>query len=144
MADITLKIAGEIALTNLVQHVAEDFLRASGFTIRNAEEFGLAIREAFINAVKYGCQMDDSKSVKLSFSRKKKFIEVKIVDPGPGYDPEEIADPTSMENRLKVIGRGVFLMKSLSDSVEFKRLKNGKGMQVKLFKRIPLEKRGTR
>ncbi len=144
MADITMKIVGEITLTNLVQHVAEDFLRASGFTMKNAEEFGLAIREAFINAVKYGCQMDRSKMVKLSFSRKKKVIEVKIVDPGKGFDPEDIADPTAKENRLKVIGRGVFLMKSLSDSVEFKRLKNGRGMQVKLFKRIPLEKRGSR
>lgn len=144
MANVTIKIDGEITYTNLIQHIAENYLRASGFTLKNSEGFGLAIREAFINAVKYGCQMDPQKSIKIAFARKKNHVEVKIIDPGKGFDADRIADPTTKENRMKVIGRGVFLMRSLSDNVEFKKLKNGKGMQVKLLKKIPLEKMAGR
>jgi serine/threonine-protein kinase RsbW len=38
---------------------------------------------------------------------------------GRGFDYENLPDPTSPENLLKENGRGIFLMKNLSDLVEF-------------------------
>ena len=49
----------------------------------------------------------------------KKKITVEIEDQGNGYDYDNIPDPTLPENINKAGGRGVFLIKHLSDKVEF-------------------------
>jgi len=42
-----------------------------------------------------------------------------VSDQGPGFDFENLPDPTSPENLLRIGGRGVFLMRQLSDGVSF-------------------------
>jgi serine/threonine-protein kinase RsbW len=42
-----------------------------------------------------------------------------VKDQGTGFDPEIIPDPTAPENLLKENGRGIFLMKNLSDEVSY-------------------------
>ena len=51
--------------------------------------------------------------------RQQKCLAFKISDEGCGFDHESLPDPTSPENILKIGGRGVFLMKQLSDDVLF-------------------------
>jgi len=54
-----------------------------------------------------------------------KFI---IQDEGPGFDFHSLPDPTAPENIGKPSGRGIFLMKHLSDEVNFKKM----GREVEL------------
>lgn len=140
MGSINIKISGNIAFSNLFQNLVEDFSKCAGMTVKSAEAFGLAGREIFINAVKHGCKMDPSKKIKIRLGIRKDTVELSVTDPGNGFDAENIKDPTTPENRLKVKGRGLLIMKSYSDKAFFKRLKNGKGMQVKIIKKIPLAK----
>jgi len=42
-----------------------------------------------------------------------------IEDEGEGFDLEELKDPTSPENIQKPGGRGIFLIRHLSDDVKF-------------------------
>ena len=42
-----------------------------------------------------------------------------IQDEGPGFDFDNLPDPTDPQNIEKPHGRGVFLMKNLSDKIEF-------------------------
>ena len=42
-----------------------------------------------------------------------------IEDEGDGFDPARIPDPTLPENIEKTEGRGVFLTRTLADSVEY-------------------------
>ncbi|MEW5807125.1 MAG: ATP-binding protein [Acidobacteriota bacterium] len=144
MSRITMKVSGKIAYSDLIQQTAESFLRVCGLSKRDSESLGLAIREAYINAVKHGCRMDPSKMVKVCFSYKKDRLEAVVTDCGRGFNPKTIIDPTTHENRLRIEGRGIFIMRSLSDKVEFRRLKNERGMVVKLIKKIPLEKKQSR
>jgi serine/threonine-protein kinase RsbW len=46
-----------------------------------------------------------------------KFI---VKDEGRGFNYENLPDPTAPENLEKIGGRGIFLMKHLSDEVQFK------------------------
>lgn len=57
-------------------------------------------------------------------------LSVRIRDEGPGFDPDDIPDPTSAENLLEVSGRGIMLMRTFMDSVEF----NERGNEVVLVK----------
>ncbi|MDP7269286.1 MAG: ATP-binding protein, partial [Pirellulales bacterium] len=56
---------------------------------------------------------------------------VTVGDQGSGFDPTSLPDPTDPENLEKISGRGVLLMRSFMDVVEF----NAQGNQVKMIKR---------
>ncbi len=55
-----------------------------------------------------------------------------VRDEGPGFDPQSLPDPTDPENLEKASGRGLLLMRTFMDSVEF----NGSGNQVTMVKRV--------
>lgn len=91
----------------------------------------IAVTEAVNNAIKHGNSNDRSKNVSLSLSLKESQIQFVIKDEGNGFDYENLPDPTSSENIEKVGGRGIFLMKHLSDEVSFK--ENGKIVQLSFY-----------
>ena len=83
-------------------------------------EIGLALQEALVNAVVHGCKNDPSKQIQCrlrtdSMGR----IVIVITDPGPGFHPEEVADPKGIDNIFADHGRGVYLIRQLMDEVHF-------------------------
>lgn len=56
-----------------------------------------------------------------------------VRDDGPGFDPRALPDPTAPENLEKASGRGLLLMRTFMDSVEF----NARGNEVTMIKRAP-------
>jgi serine/threonine-protein kinase RsbW len=91
----------------------------------------IAVTEAVNNAIKHGNEGDKSKNVSLSLSLKDSLIQFVIKDEGSGFDYENLPDPTSPENLEKIGGRGIFLMKHLSDEVQFK--EKGKVVQLNFY-----------
>ena len=79
----------------------------------------IAVTEAVNNAIKHGNQNDSTKNVALSLSLHDGLIKFKVEDEGRGFDHDNLPDPTSPENLEKPGGRGIFLMKHLSDEVSF-------------------------
>jgi serine/threonine-protein kinase RsbW len=80
----------------------------------------IAITEAVNNAIKHGNHSDSSKNVSLSLTLDDSLIKFRVEDEGQGFDYQNLPDPTAPENLEKPGGRGIFLMKHLSDEVEFK------------------------
>ena len=80
----------------------------------------IAVTESVNNAVKHGNKEDKDKNVNLSLFMKDNSISFIIEDEGSGFDYNNLKDPTSPENIDKIGGRGIFLMKHLSDEVHFK------------------------
>jgi serine/threonine-protein kinase RsbW len=80
----------------------------------------IAVTESVNNAVKHGNKEDKEKNVNLSLFMKENSISFLIEDEGPGFDHNNLQDPTAPENIDKIGGRGIFLMKHLSDEVHFK------------------------
>lgn len=63
-------------------------------------------------------------------------VAVTITDEGPGFDPSTLPDPRDPENLERPSGRGLLLMKTFLDEVEY----NAKGNQVRMLKRrVPTE-----
>jgi len=90
----------------------------------------LSLEEALINAIKYGNKMNPQLFVELSLEVQDNKLIIKIKDEGEGFDFMSIPNPTDENNLEKNSGRGVFLVKSLMDEVEF--LDNGS--QIKMVK----------
>lgn len=91
----------------------------------------LATIEAANNAIVHGNKLDPEKTVMVEIRKSKDIIEIYVEDQGEGFNYMRIPDPTAPENIENIHGRGVFLMKQLSDEVNF--YKNGTKVQI-LFK----------
>ena len=91
----------------------------------------IAVTEAVNNAIKHGNQGDSTKNVSLTLSFEEGLIKFKVEDEGIGFDHQHLPDPTSPENLEKPGGRGIFLMKHLSDEVEFD--DNGRVVQLSFY-----------
>jgi len=85
-------------------------------------EILIAMTEAVNNAIVHGNKLDSSKMVGITVHTDGPVLEFRISDEGPGFDFENIPDPTSPENIEKPNGRGVFLMRQLADTCEFEEL----------------------
>ena len=59
------------------------------------------------------------------------MIKFVVKDEGKGFNYEQLPDPTSPENLEKPGGRGIFLMKHLSDEVQFK--ENGRVVELSFY-----------
>ena len=91
----------------------------------------IAVTEAVNNAIKHGNSGNKSKNVYLSLFLEDSLIKFIVKDEGTGFDYEMLPDPTSPENLEKPGGRGIFLMKHLSDEVEFK--ENGRIVELSFY-----------
>ena len=150
MAQDTKRI--EVTLETLLDSVglAEEIcLRitdAAGFDEDDCHKIGMSVREAVINACKYGNQMQREKKVFLSFELTPERIVVHILDQGLGFDPVNVPDPLAEENLLKTSGRGIFLMRAFMDEFEIRHGAGG-GAEVimaKHFRANPNGASGTR
>jgi len=91
----------------------------------------IAVTEAVNNAIRHGNKDNSSKNVSISLSLEEGMIKFKIQDEGTGFDFHQLPDPTLPENISRPGGRGIFLMKHLSDEVDFK--ENGKVVELSFY-----------
>ena len=88
----------------------------------NEEYYGnilIALTEAVNNAIHHGNKSNPNKEVKIIFNADCSVLKFTIKDDGPGFDFENLPDPTDPQNIEKPHGRGVFLMRNLADEIEF-------------------------
>lgn len=91
----------------------------------------IAVTEAVNNAIKHGNGGNSAKNVFLSLTLDENLLKFVVKDEGHGFDPNGLPDPTAPENIEKPGGRGIFLMKHLSDEVEFR--ENGKTVELSFY-----------
>ena len=88
----------------------------------------ISLTEAVTNAITHGNNNDVSKTVMVNLKKHEDKIAFYITDEGSGFDYANLPDPTAPENLLKIGGRGVFLMRQLSDEVLFSN--NGSTVEI--------------
>ena len=79
----------------------------------------LALEEALVNAIKHGNQMDRRKSICIRYRLLLDRLEVQITDEGAGFDPDDVPDPTAVENLDRPCGRGLMLMRHYMTEVAY-------------------------
>lgn len=79
--------------------------------------------EAVTNAIVHGNKSDPAKQVRIKVFRDKHILQITVSDEGPGFDIDKIPDPTKPELIEQPDGRGIFLMRNLTDDLKFD--KNG-------------------
>ncbi len=116
-------------LESLVEEISERY-HVSEDTFANMMT---CLNEALINAIVHGNLSDANKTVFVNAEVKdQKRIIWTVADEGPGFDYNDIPDPTAPENLEKLTGRGVFIIKHLADQFIF----NVRGNEVELHFKI--------
>jgi serine/threonine-protein kinase RsbW len=130
----------ELSLPSRIETVAAaaaavaQFVGRSGVSDDAAFGIDMAVREAVTNAVLHGNRQDKNKTVDIVLKSSPDAVEISVHDQGPGFNPEDVPDPTASENLLKTSGRGIFFMRTFMDEVDWLIRPEG-GTTVRMLKR---------
>ena len=136
---VRLEFTSRLEMLDFVQVVSDHVSRAAGLDDDSLHWVSVAIRESVINAIKHGNQNDASKHVFVELETAENAtvpeLRIRVRDQGPGFDPACLANPLDPENLLKPGGRGIFLIRSFMDDVQFRCAPEG-GMEIRMTKRF--------
>lgn len=85
----------------------------------------VALTEAVNNAIHHGNNADASKKVSVTCICLPAELVISVSDEGGGFVLNEVKNPLEEENLLRTSGRGIFLMRTLMDRVEYEIDKKG-------------------
>jgi serine/threonine-protein kinase RsbW len=102
-------------VNNIVENLASKF-RLAPDTYGNIL---ISLTEAVNNAIIHGNKQDESKIVEVRTESRGSKLAITVKDEGKGFDFDSVPDPTSPERICQCGGRGVFLMRQLSDRCRF-------------------------
>jgi CheY-like chemotaxis protein/anti-sigma regulatory factor (Ser/Thr protein kinase) len=143
-------------LAPLVNFLQDNLLELGVCNESESLQVGMALDEALVNALYHGnlevssqlkedddrayYQLARQRATESPYRERRIHVladlntdEARFVmrDEGPGFDPKELPDPTDPENLLKLSGRGILLMRTFMDDVQF----NASGNEVTMIKR---------
>ncbi|MBN1185111.1 MAG: ATP-binding protein [Bacteroidales bacterium] len=115
----SIKIPSKIESLREIEKLIDDIAAEYKLTSEVYGNVLIASLEAVNNAIMHGNKQDNSKEVDVAFILDKSKLRVQVKDQGPGFDYNNIPDPTAPENLENINGRGIFLMQKLSDNISF-------------------------
>ena len=161
------EIPSDTTACNVISYILTKDLTSSGFCSRTtAGNISLALKEAIDNAMIHGnleisSEIIENKGIKEFYEEVEKrknsegfsgrkitvyyelvrdYVEYIIEDDGKGFDYSMLPDPRDPENFYKNSGRGLLIIRTLMDEVDW----NSKGNTIRLRKyRVTDEKEGS-
>lgn len=112
---ISSKIKNIAKVENFIEYITEFF----DLKPKLIGEITLPIIEAVNNAILFGNKLSPRKKVNLDAWKNDGKFFISVQDEGNGFDYAEIPNPTLPCNIEKVAGRGLYVMKALSDELFF-------------------------
>lgn len=123
---ISIRMPSRLELLGVIDRVAQSLCERMEFDPDTASQVTMSVIEAGTNAIQHGHARDATKPVDVLFSVYPDRIEIEVTDQGGGFEVEEVnGDVTSPEHLLDLRGRGIFIMRSCMDEVDFRFSGNG-------------------
>jgi serine/threonine-protein kinase RsbW len=133
LLEVDIKVPNQTRYLRLIGEIGEDIAGTlQKFNDSDPEELAyhinLVLTEAMANAIKHANKNDPNKDVHISINLTDDQLSIKVYDQGQGFDISN----TNMETPDPELdhGRGVFLIRSLMDSVTYRRCKNGNVLEM--------------
>ena len=123
--DNTITIPSDQDYLVAVDDFLEGTLRGFGIDESTIADIAISVTEVVNNGIIHGNKSDPSKALTLEIARSGSTLKFVVSDEGEGFDPSCVDDPLKEENLLKEVGRGIFIIRSLMDKVEFENTPEG-------------------
>ena len=114
-----LKLPSHPSSINQVEVFVNELFEEHNIDPNRRGDIMVSLTEAVNNAIIHGNDLDGSKTVEIHSECCGTYIDFVVSDEGDGFDYQDVPDPTLPENICKCGGRGVFLMRELSDDLDF-------------------------
>jgi len=114
-----IRIPSDLASLALIESMIDEFSKEIGFSEDVYGNVLIAVTEAVNNAIIHGNSFNSTQFIDVNISHSQDQFCFTVKDEGLGFDFTNLPDPTSPENIEKENGRGIFLIKNLSDNLEF-------------------------
>lgn len=114
-----IRISSKAENIILVERMIEDVCDLFNISEDYYGNILVSLTEAVNNAIYHGNKANPSKSIDIAFKSHPDRVSFSVKDEGPGFNYDNLPDPTNPENIEKPNGRGVFLMRNLADKVYF-------------------------
>jgi serine/threonine-protein kinase RsbW len=118
-----LAFIGEIG-----EKLADELNRYTGDRKALAYHLNLVLTEALVNAIEHGNKGDPNKTVHVAIRVLPDQLRIEVYDHGQGFDLNSIAPPNLEHPGER--GRGIFLIKSIMDSVNYRKIKDGNVLEM--------------
>jgi serine/threonine-protein kinase RsbW len=124
----SIAINSDIENLRVVETLVDTLSKKLGISDEVYGKILISTVEAVNNAILHGNKGKKDKIVKIEFNADGNMFDVTVRDEGDGFEFNNIPDPTDPANIENLHGRGVFLMRSLADRIEF----NDSGNEVRM------------
>lgn len=131
--EVDIKVPNQTRYLSLIGRIGEDIakelVRFSGDRETLAYHLNLVLTEAMVNAIKHAGSDDPDNMVHIIINICENELTIKVFDSGQGFDINIIPPPNFEE--LEDRGRGIFMIKSLMDSVSYRKMCDGNILEMK-------------
>jgi serine/threonine-protein kinase RsbW len=128
----TLQLLSKYESINLLEALIEEIADKYQVSDDTFANMMTCLNEAVVNAIVHGNKLDADKVVIVNAEVEPKRVVWTVTDQGPGFDYNNLADPTAPDKLEELTGRGVFILKHLADQCIF----NASGNEVELHFKI--------
>ena len=125
------------SIEHAVEYVMEHCSGCCSYARNLNLNFRVGLSEALTNAMLYGNDRDPGKRVRVEVTVREEEVTARVTDQGTGFDHTTVPDPTLPGNLTKPGGRGIFLMRSLMDDVQFNEEGNSVTLVLRLEEALP-------
>lgn len=135
IAQFDVWIPNQMEMAREVQERVVGLMEQNAWPMRDCFGVRLSLEEALVNAVKHGNRMEPEKKVYIACELSAEEVTIVVEDQGEGFKLEEVPDPTEDENLENPGGRGIMLIRSFMNVIEY----NDKGNRLKMTKKLGVE-----
>jgi serine/threonine-protein kinase RsbW len=128
---IQLSLPSRLELLGVVDKIADGITEFLEFDDVDRDAVAISVIEACTNAIQHGHESESGRTVDVIFQIGEDSLTILIEDGGSGFQPaseEEMNPPDLLATR----GRGIFIMRSMMDEVDFD---FSRGTKVSMVKR---------
>ena len=116
-SEVELVVTSDTRWLRLIRGVVEEFSVRAGLDAETTQEVVLAVDEAVANVITHSYKGVPDHRISLRCKEVEGGVEVEVRDQGEPFDPAQREIPPPDE--LRAGGRGVYLIRSVMDEVEY-------------------------
>ena len=132
--DIQITVPNQTRYLSLIGRIGENMARELDSFPGDRETLGhhinMVLTEALVNAIKHANATDPDKDVRIRINVSEKELVIRVYDNGQGFDLERVPS-NGCPDPLNEKGRGIYIIRSLMDSVEYKKSNGGNVLEMK-------------
>lgn len=119
MQTFDLTIQSNMQEMEKVIDFTEEIMNKTQLSDADKGNFTLCVSEILDNAMTHGNEAEPQKKIQLRFEISEAEVRASVRDEGTGFEPAKIEDPRLPDNLEKDSGRGMFIVETLMDDIQY-------------------------